>query len=146
MTSVSTYLNFKNSTEEAFEFYKSVFNGRYVKELKRFGDLPEINGMPPLSDADKKLVVHVELEILGGHILKGTDALESFGFKVNFGNNMYICLHPDSREQTKAIFNKLAEGGVITQPLEDMYWGAYYGGCTDEFGVQWVVNYEDKKS
>lgn len=141
MARVSTYLNFSNNTEQAFIFYKSVFGGEFGgRGIQRFGDIPPAEGQPPLSDSDKKLILHIELPILGGHILMGTDAPESMGFKVNFGNNQYICLEPDSRKETKRIFDALSAGGKVTMELQDMFWGAYYGSCTDKFGVQWMVN------
>jgi PhnB protein len=141
MARVSTYLNFPNNTEQAFIFYKSVFGGEFAgKGIQRFGDIPPVEGQPPLSAADKKLILHVELPLLGGHVLMGTDAPESMGFKVNFGNNYYICLEPDSRKETKRLFDALSAGGNITMALQDMFWGAYYGSCTDKFGVNWMVN------
>jgi uncharacterized protein YndB with AHSA1/START domain/uncharacterized glyoxalase superfamily protein PhnB len=141
MARVSTYLNFPDKTEEAFIFYKSVFGGEFGGQgIQRFGDIPPAEGQPPLSAADKKLILHIELPILGGHVLMGTDAPESMGFRVNFGNNYYICLEPDSRKETKRLFDALAIGGTITMELQDMFWGAYFGSCTDKFGVNWMVN------
>jgi uncharacterized glyoxalase superfamily protein PhnB len=72
-----------------------------------------------------------------------TDAAESMGFKLTQGNNMHIMLEPESREETKRIFDVLSSGGQITQPLQDMFWGAYYGSCTDKFGINWMVNYNN---
>lgn len=140
MARVSTYLNFKDNTEEAFNFYRSVFGGDFNGGIARFKDIPPQEGMPPLADADKDLVMHIELPIIGGHVLMGTDAPESFGFKMNFGNNVHINLEPDTRDETKRLFDKLSAGGRVTMPLQDMFWGAYYGSCTDKYGVQWMVN------
>ena len=90
MSRVSTYLNFPYNTEEVFNFYKSVFGGDFTGGINRFGDIPPSEGMPTLSDNDKNLVMHIELPIVGGHVLMGTDAPASMGFKVNFGNNVHI--------------------------------------------------------
>ena len=90
--------------------------------------------------------MHAELEITGGHILMGTDAPESMGFKVNFGNNMHINLEPDTRAEAERLFQALSAGGTITMPLQDMFWGAYFGSCTDRFGVQWMVNCVEGKN
>jgi PhnB protein len=144
MARVSTYLNFSGNTEEAFAFYKSIFGGEYKDELMRFGNMPPMEGMPPVSETDKNLVVHVSLPILGGHILMGTDAPESMGFNVRFGNNIYINLEPDTRAETIRIFNALASGGRIEMELQDMFWGAFSGSCTDKFGLQWMFNCEEK--
>jgi len=140
MASVSTYLNFNGTTEEAFNFYKSVFGTEFVS-ISRMGDVPPQEGQPELSDADKQLIMNVTLPILGGHVLMGTDAVESMGFTVNQGNNVYISLLPDSREEADRLFAALSEGGKVEMPMQDMFWGDYYGSLVDKYGVQWMVNY-----
>ena len=145
MASTSTYLNFTRNTEEAFNFYKSVFGGEFFGTPMRFADVPSMEGMPPILEEDKNLIMHIELPIVGGHMLMGTDAPESFGFKVNFGNNVHINLQPDTREETKKLFTALSEGGKVTMELQDMFWGDYYGSCTDKFGVHWMFNCGEKK-
>ena len=145
MATVSTYLNFTRNTEEAFNFYRSVFGGEFTGEISRFKDIPSSENIPHLPEEDKNLVMHVALPILDGHLLMGTDAPESMGFKVNYGNNIYISLHPDTREETKRLFNALSEGGKIEQELQDMFWGDYYGSCADKFGVQWMFICSEKK-
>ena len=78
--------------------------------------------MPTLSDVDKKLIMHIALPILGGHMLMGTDAPASMGFSVQKGNNVHISLHPDTRSETERLFKALSEGGTVTMPLADMFW------------------------
>jgi len=140
MASTSTYINFTRNTEEAFNFYKTVFGTDFIGPIARFGDIPPQEGMPPMTEADKSLVMHIELPIVGGHKLMGTDAPESMGFKVNFGNNVHINLQPDTREETKRLFEKLSTNGTVTMELQDMFWGDYFGSCTVKYGVQWMVN------
>lgn len=145
MARVSTYLNFSRNTEEAFNFYKSVFGGEFGGNgIQRMKDVPASDGMPALAEADKNLVMHVELKITGGHTLMGTDAPESMGFHVKAGNNVHISLEPDSKAETTKLFKALSSGGKVTMELQDMFWGAYYGSCTDKFGVQWMFNFEKK--
>lgn len=145
MAKVSTYLNFKRNTEEAFNFYKSVFGGEFTGNgISRFRDIPPQEGAPKISEEDLNLVMHVELPILGVHSLMGTDAPESMGFNLNKGNNVYISLEPDTREETKKLFTALSAGGKVTMDLQDMFWGAYYGSCIDKFGVQWMFNCSEK--
>jgi PhnB protein len=144
MATVGTYLNFPRNTEEAFNFYKSVFGGEFIGEISRFKDIPPAENMPLLREEDKNLVMHVALPILNGHLLMGTDAPESMGFSVNFGNNVYISLHPDTREETDRLFYALSEGGRIEQELQDMFWGDYYGSCSDKYGVRWMFNFSAK--
>lgn len=144
MAKVSTYLNFKKETEEAFNFYKLVFGGEFVGGISRFSDIPPSENMPPIAENDRNLVMHVVLPILGGHNLMGTDAPESMGFRVNYGNNVYINLEPDTREETKRLFNALSSGGKVEMELQEMFWGDYYGSCKDKFGVQWMFNCSEK--
>ena len=126
MARTSTYLNFPRNTEEAFNFYKSVFGGEFGGGgIARFSDIPPSDEMPPLAASDQSLVMHIELPITGGHILMGTDAPESMGFTVNFGNNVHINLEPDTKKETKELFDALSAGGKITMELQDMFWGAY---------------------
>ena len=142
MARVNTYLNFPRNTEEAFKFYQTIFGGEFSGGgIGRFKDVPPVEGMPPLAKEDEELIMHIELPLLGGvHVLMGTDAPESFGFNVNFGNNVHISLEPDSRAETKKLFDGLSQGGKVTMELQEMFWGAYYGSCTDKFGVQWMFN------
>ena len=140
MARVSTYLNFPRSTEAAFTFYKSVFGTEFSGPIGRFIDMPAQPGQPPLAEADKNLVMHVELPILGGHMLMGTDAPESMGFTVKFGNNIYINLEPDTRTETDRLFKALASGGSAEEPLREMFWGSYWGLVVDKFGVKWMLN------
>jgi PhnB protein len=145
MAKVSVYLNFNRTTEEAFVFYKTVFGTEFIGEVARMGDVPTMEGQPPIADADKNLVMHVALPLLGDFVLMGTDAPESMGFEVNYGNNVYINLEPDTREEADRLYRALSEGGKAEMPMQDMFWGAYYGSCTDKFGIQWMVNCSEKK-
>jgi len=145
MARVNTYLNFPRNTEEAFNFYKSVFGGEFGgMGVARFRDIPPGDGAPAIAEEDKDLIMHIELPIVGGHVLMGTDAPESMGFKVNFGNNVHLSIEPDTRAETKKIFDALSADGTITMDLQDMFWGAYFGSVTDKFGVQWMVNCMEK--
>jgi len=144
MARVSTYLNFTRNTEEAFNFYKSVFGGEFTGNIARFGEIPPAENKPALAEADKNLVMHVALPILGGHVLMGTDAPESMNFKVHFGNNVYINLEPDTRAETQRLFKALSAGGRVEQELQDMFWGDYYGSCKDKYGVQWMFVCSEK--
>ncbi len=146
MARVSIYLNFPHQTEEAFHFYKSVFGGEFEGDgINRFGDMPPQEGQPPLSDDLKNLVLHVALPILdGANVLMGSDAPEAMGFQVHYGNNVHINLEPDTRAETKRLFDALSAGGKVEMELQDMFWGAYFGNCTDKYGVQWMFNCTEK--
>ena len=142
---VTTYLNFPGKTEEAFNFYKKIFKTEFSgKGIQRFGEIPAEAGHPPVSDNIKNMVLHVELPIVGGHVLMATDAPSEMGFTLTQGNNMHICVEPETRKETKRLFDALSEGGMITMPLEDMFFGAYFGECTDKYGINWMFNFIQK--
>jgi PhnB protein len=140
MARVSTYLNFAGNTEQAFEFYKSVFGTEYLMPLVRFKDAPPHPGQPPMSAKLANMVMHVELPIVGGHVLMGTDAPAEMGFTVNMGNSTHINLETDTREETGRLYQALSAGGTISMPLQDMFWGAYFASFTDQFGICWMLN------
>jgi uncharacterized glyoxalase superfamily protein PhnB/uncharacterized protein YndB with AHSA1/START domain len=143
---VVTYLNFPGTTEEAFKFYKSVFGGEFSgKGIQRFGDIPSDAGHPPVADNIKKMILHVELPILGGHIIMATDAPKEMGMTLTEGNNMHICLEPKTKAETKNLFDGLSKGGTVIMPLADMFFGSYFGECKDKFGINWMFNCNEKK-
>jgi PhnB protein len=145
MASVSTYLNFPGTTEQAFEFYRSVFGTDYLAPIQRMGDIPAMPGQPsPLPGVDPHLVMHVALPILGGHLLMGTDCTPAMGFTLQPGNNVYINLQPDTRAEAERLFARLAEGGKVEMPLQEMFWGDYFGSLSDRFGVRWMINCASK--
>lgn len=141
---VCSYLNFDGKTEEAFSFYKKVFRSEFIgKGIERFGDIPASAGHGPVADEIKDMVLHVELPILGGHILMGTDAPKEMGFTLTRGNNMHICIEPESREEADRLFRELSSGGIVTMPMEDMFFGAYFGEFSDKYEVNWMINYQN---
>src|SRR2546423_2464573 len=113
MTTVNPYLNFNGNTEEAFNFYKSVFGGEFIV-LQRFKDTPEGDKM---SAGDREKIMHVALPIGQGTVLMATDALESMGQKLTVGNNFYLTIGPESEEEADKLFKTLSAGGQITMPL-----------------------------
>ncbi|WP_372774143.1 VOC family protein [Mangrovibacterium sp.] len=145
MAKVSVYLNFNGQAEKAFEFYKSVFKTEYLDPISRFSDVPPSENMPPFSDEDQMLVMHVSLPITGGFTLMGCDSPSSIGIEAIQGNNIHINLEPDTKAEADRLFNALAEGGTITMPQSDMFWGAYFGSLTDQFGIHWMINVSEKR-
>jgi PhnB protein len=144
MARVSTYLNFPRNTEEVFGFYRSVFGGEFGNNLMRFRDLPKTIDSPKIADKDMNLIIHIELHLPGGHLLMGTDAPESMGFNLINGNNIHINIETDTKAETIRLFKALSDGGKITMELQDMFWGGYYGTCSDKFGIQWMFNFNSK--
>ena len=140
MPSLNPYLNFNGNTEEAFKFYQSVFGGEL--SIQRFKDTPEASNMP---EADRNKVMHVMLPIGKGNMLMATDALESMGQKLTVGNNFYISIDTESQQEADRLFKGLSEGGKVEMPLQEMFWGDYFGSCTDKYGVRWMFNTSSKE-
>lgn len=139
---VCTYLNFDGKTEEAFLFYKSVFNTEFSgKGIQRLGDVPSDHNHPPLADVVKNMILHIELPITGGHVLMGTDAPKEMGFKVVSGNNTHISIEPETKEEAERLYHALSVNGEIEIPIQDMFFGAYFAGFKDQYGINWMINY-----
>jgi len=142
MTKLNTYLNFAGNTEEAFNFYKSVFGGEFTSVV-RFKDMP-VEGFDILKEDENK-IMHIGLPIGKDDVLMASDTLESLGQRLTQGNNAYISVLPKSKEEADRIFNALSAGGMVEMPIADQVWGDYYGSFRDKFGVQWMVNYSYPK-
>ncbi|MFO7523990.1 MAG: VOC family protein, partial [Ignavibacteriaceae bacterium] len=121
-----------------FNFYKSVFGGEFTSVV-RFKDMPMEGFTIPDSDEDK--IMHISLPVGTNHLLMGTDTLESLGQKITYGNNIYISVHPESKEEADRIFNQLSANGKVEMPMADQVWGDYFGSFADKYGIQWMINY-----
>ncbi len=136
----STYLLFDGNCREAFDFYRSVFGGEFeVMETFRSG--PEGMDIPP-EDLDK--IMHMALPIGDGRIM-GADIPAAFGDPKPAGGNFAVSVNPDSRSETDRIFHALAKGGSVLMPIEDMFWGGYFGHLKDRFGIQWMLHFEESQ-
>ena len=138
MTKLHTYLNFAGNAEEAFGFYRAVFGGEF-SSVVRFKDLPIEGVSIPEEDQDK--IMHVALPIGDEDILMASDTLRSLGQELVQGNNVYVSVHPENKEEADKIFAALSEGGELEMPIADQAWGDYFGSLKDKFGVMWMVNY-----
>lgn len=137
MPKLNPYLNFDGKAEEAFKFYQSVFGGEFVGGVMKMGNAP---GTENLSEDDKNRVMHIALPI-GKDQLMTSDIVPSMGQALHQGNGNYISIFPDSRDEADRIFNALSVGGEVEMPMEDQFWGDYFGSFKDQFGVYWMVNY-----
>jgi len=141
MAKINPYLNFNGNTEEAFNFYKSVFGGEF-SSVNRYSEMPGTENMPA---EDSKKILHISLPISDGFILMASDAMEPMSPKIIMGNNMYINITPDSQEEADRLFNGLSAGGKIEMAMEKTFWGAYFGSFVDKYGIGWMINYELEK-
>ena len=144
MATINPYLNFKGNTEEAFNFYKSVFGNEFLF-IGRFKDMPE-NPSCPTNESEKEKIMHISLPISKETVLYGCDSLQSFENATIVGNNISLSVETDTIEEATRIFNGLSQGGNITMPLDKTFWDAYFGMFTDKFGINWMVNYDLAKS
>lgn len=138
MTTVNAYLNFNGNCEEAFNFYRSVFGG----EFPYVGRYKEMPSEQPLPEADQEKIMHMSLPIGEGTVLMGSDSAGEWGGNVTAGTNISLSINTDSKEEADRIFNGLSTGGKITMPMNDTFWGSYFGMFTDKYGIHWLVSYE----
>jgi len=133
---LNPYLNFDGNAEEAFRFYNTVFGGELF--IQKMGEAP---GTENLTEEEKNLAMHVAIPVGDGQFLMASDCVKSQGHVLRNGNNNYISVSPDSREEAERIFYGLSEGGTVEMPLADMFWGDYFGSFKDKFGTYWMINY-----
>ena len=131
------YLHFMGNTEEAMNFYKSVFGGEFTI-FARFKDVP---GGEKMSAQDQEKIIHISLVMSNGVTIMATDSLESMGQTLVTGNNFHICMHAESEAEVERLFEALSKEGNVEMPLNKTFWGAYFGMCRDKFGIQWMLSY-----
>jgi len=142
MPKINTYLNFDGKSEEAFNFYKSVFGGEF-SSVNRMSDMP---GAEQLTENEKGRLMHISLPIGKDDVLMASDTVPSMGHQLIPGNYSYISVFTESREEADRLFVGLAEGGEIEMALEDTFWGDYFGSFRDKFGIGWMINYPQQHS
>ena len=135
--SLNTYLTFDGNCREAFEFYRSAFGGDF-SAFQTFGDGPPDLGVP---EAEKDRVMHVSLPV-GSSTLMGSDSCSAFGPAPAVGTNFSISITGESKQHCDDMCAKLSEGGSVSMPLQETFWGAYFGTWTDKFGINWMINYQ----
>lgn len=136
MPNINPYLNFNGNAEEAFNVYKSIFGGEFTAVM-RFRDMPQ-DGSVKEADMDK--IMHISLPV-GSNVLMASDVLESMGQQFRPGNNNYVSLGTDSKEDADRVFAVLSEGGTVEMPMQDAFWGDYFGSLIDRFGIGWMISY-----
>ena len=141
MASVNVYLTFNGNTEEAFNFYKSVFGGEFTY-IGKFKDMPADENCPPPTPEEENRVMHVSLPISAETVLMGSDST-SFSGDVTFGNNFAVSINANSKEEADRLFNGLSVGGKVIMPMDKTFWGAYFGMFVDKFNINWMVNFDE---
>ena len=129
------YLSFNGNCEEALNFYKEALNGE-ITQLGRYGDSPMQS-----SEAIKDKVLHGRLQF-GQMLIMASDAMDENNTRM--GDNISLSVECETDDQLEQVFSKMSEGGKITMPLQDQFWGAKFGMLTDKFGIHWMFNCEKK--
>lgn len=136
MTTANLYLNFLGNTEEAFLYYQGIFGGEF-EEVKRFSETPFGANMP---EAERGKILHIRY-VLGNIRLMGTDVLASQEQSLVVGNNFSICVDAKDKVEADVFYAKLSANGKENMPMEDQFWGGYFGICTDKYNVQWMIQW-----
>lgn len=145
MSKINPYLTFLGNCEEAFEHYKSVFNGE-ITMLSRFSEMPPQEGVT-IPESVQEKIMHITLTIDEDTILMGSDTGGEWAPKTIVGNNFSLSITAGSKEQADDYFSRLSEGGKVTMPMEKTFWGEYFGMCTDKYDINWMISLrEDPKS
>jgi PhnB protein len=141
MTTVNVYLTFNGNCEEAFGFYKSVFGGEFAY-VGRFKDMPPQDGQPPMpADAGEK-IMHISLPVSKETILMGSDTGGEWAQNITAGNNFSISINTDSTSNADRLFQKLSADGKVGMPMNETFWGSYFGMFADKFGINWMVSFD----
>jgi PhnB protein len=143
MATVNTYLTFNGNCEEAFNFYKDCF-GKEFQRISRMGDMPPQQGFE-IKEEDKNKIMHVCLPVSNETMLMGSDSAYHSRDAVT-GNNFSISINAENRTEADALFGSLSSGGKVTMPMNNMFWGGYFGMFTDKFGIKWMVSVEEIKN
>ena len=136
MIEVSPFLQFDGDCEAAFAFYRSVFGGEF-EFLYRYRDVPAER---PLSESDKEKIMHISLPLMRGVNLLGTDMLPGTGRPSEMANRVTVGISTNNEAETLRLFNALAEGGTVVQPLQKEFFADLFGAVTDAFGISWSFN------
>lgn len=143
MAKIHAYLNFNGNCEQAFAFYRTVFNTDGVGTY-RFGDMPADPNFP-LAEEDKNKIMHTALMINVDSMLMGSDCIEQFGHKAVPGTNTYIMLDVESPEEAKKLYDALVVNAQnVEMPLGEQFFAELYASFTDQFGTSWMIHYEGK--
>ncbi len=141
MATTNTYLTFNGNCEEAFNFYKTVFGGNFG-HIARFSDIPSNAGYP-VTEADEDKIMHISLPI-GSSVLMGADTGDEWDSSLVQGNNFSVFVSVTSRDEAERIFSSFSQYGEISIPLSDTFWGAFFGAVIDEFGINWMISFDER--
>ena len=140
MATINPYINFNGNAEEAFNFYKSVFGGEFTR-VARFKDMASPEFKVAENEANK--IMHISL-LIGPNMLMGNDVPESMGRTNENENRSKISINAGSKEEADRLFNGLSESGKIEFPMGESPWGSYFAMFRDNYGIEWMVDFDPK--
>ena len=144
MAKVHSYLNFNGNCEEAFNFYKSVFN-KELNGMYRFGEMPE-DPSYSVPEADKNKIMHTSLSLNENQMLMGSDCLEAFGQKAVTGTTTYVMLDVETTEEAQKLYDALSVNAQnMEMPLGDAFFAELFSSFTDQFGIAWMIHFEGNR-
>jgi PhnB protein len=138
MAQINPHINFNGNAEEAFTFYKSIFDGAFTKII-RFKDLSNTEFQVSEKEANK--IMHITLPI-GKNLLSANDVPEIMGLTNENENRSKISISTKSKEEADKLFNGLSAGGQIEVNIGDSPWDSYFGMLRDKFGIEWMVDFD----
>jgi len=141
MILINPYFNFPGTAEAAISFYQSVLGGE-IPVAMRYREVP---GNESLNEAEADKMMHISLMVPNGTVIMATDAVDSKGWKLTEGNNFSLALSTSSKEEADTIFAGLSNGGKVTSPMKDEFWGDYFGMLIDKFGISWMISFDKKR-
>jgi PhnB protein len=138
MAKICSHIHFNGNTEEAFEFYSSIFGGEFTR-LRRFKDLNNPDFKFPEEEQNK--IMLIQMPIGEGCILSGSDVPNFLGIVSEEENRSKILIIAENKNEAETLFNGLSTGGTIEMPLDEGPWGSNLGTFRDKYGVEWMVEY-----
>ena len=143
MALINPHINFNGNAEEAFTFYKSIFDGEFAKVI-RFKELasPEFQ----VAEKDENKIMHIALPIGRSNMLMGNDVPESMGKTNENENRSKIFIVAETKEEADKLFNGLSAGGQVEGPIGNSPWGSYFGCFRDKYGIEWIVEFDPKNN
>lgn len=142
MATINPYLTFNGNCEAAFHFYQSVFGNEFTY-VGKYKDMPPAEDAAPLPAEEGEKIMHISLPISDETILMGSDSSDAFGHATVIGNNISISINTNSVAEADRLFDGLSAGGQVTMPMSKTFWGAYFGMFIDQFGINWMVNFDE---
>ena len=128
------YLFFNGNCEEAMNFYKDCFGGEF-ESINRFKDGPEEMGGKKVPEDFGDKIMHMTLRF-DDNVIMASDGMQ----EAPADGNITLSIGMNDVDEMSAVFNKLSDGGQVTMPLQDTFWGSHFGMCTDKFGMKWMFS------